>query len=69
MDHIAKELACFMLKHLNVDNCIEIRSLPCITTSISFINQVNSFISAHVIITYSNSCELINYINIIHINR
>lgn len=48
MDRIAKELARFMLKHLNVDNCIEIRSLPCISTSISFINQVNSFISAHV---------------------
>jgi len=48
MDRIAKELARFMLKYLNVDNCIEIRSLPCISTSISFINQVNSFISAHV---------------------
>ncbi|XP_027851858.2 influenza virus NS1A-binding protein-like isoform X1 [Aphis gossypii] len=47
MDRIAKELARFMLKYLNVDNCIEIRSLPCISTSISFINQVNSFISAH----------------------
>lgn len=69
MDHIAKELACFMLKHLNVDNCIEIRSLPCITTNISFINQVNSFISAHVSITYFENCELINYINIGHIDR
>jgi len=48
MDRIAKELARFMLKYLNVDNCIEIRSLPCISTNISFINQVNSFISAHV---------------------
>lgn len=48
MDRIAKELARFMLKHLSVDNCIEIRSLPCISSSISFINQVNSFISAHV---------------------
>lgn len=48
MDRIAKELARFILKHLNVDNCIEIRSLPCISMSISFINQVNSFISAHV---------------------
>lgn len=51
MDRIAKELARFILKHLNVDNCIEIRSLPCISTSISFINQVNSYISAHVSIT------------------
>lgn len=48
MDRISKELARFMLKHLSVDNCIEIRSLPCLSTSISFINQVNSYISAHV---------------------
>ncbi|XP_050434625.1 influenza virus NS1A-binding protein-like isoform X1 [Adelges cooleyi] len=47
MDRITKELGRFMLKNLSVDNCIEIRSLPCISTSISFISQVNSFIMAH----------------------
>lgn len=55
MDRIAKELARFMLKHLSVDNCIEIRTLPCISSSISFINQVNSFISAHVSLLQSYS--------------
>ncbi|XP_022160169.1 influenza virus NS1A-binding protein homolog [Myzus persicae] len=47
MDRIAKELAHFILKYLNVNNCIDIRSLPSISISISFINQLNSFISAH----------------------
>lgn len=63
MDRIAKELARFMLKYLNVDNCIEIRSLPCISTSISFINQVNSFISAHVsLLLIKKTLELLLYL-------
>nr|CAI5827801.1 unnamed protein product [Callosobruchus analis] len=44
MDRVTKCCAQYLIKHLNVDNCIEIRSLPGISKNKEFIQQVDAFI-------------------------
>lgn len=45
MERVATICAQHLIKHLSVDNCIEIRSLPGIARSKEFIHQVDAFIA------------------------
>ncbi|CAH1978888.1 unnamed protein product [Acanthoscelides obtectus] len=44
MDRVTKCCAQYLTKHLNVENCVEIRSLPGISKNKEFIQQVDAFI-------------------------
>ncbi|KAK5647250.1 hypothetical protein RI129_002142 [Pyrocoelia pectoralis] len=45
MDRVARKCAQHLIKHLSVDNCIEIRSLPGIARNKDFIQEVDAFIA------------------------
>ncbi|XP_075229233.1 influenza virus NS1A-binding protein homolog isoform X2 [Lycorma delicatula] len=47
MEKVARECAQFLIQQLNVDNCIEIRSLPSIARNKDFVSQVDNFIMFH----------------------
>lgn len=48
MNRIAEECAKYLIKNLNIDNCIDIRSLPGISSKKSFVCQLDDFISTMV---------------------
>lgn len=48
MEKVARECAQYLIQQLNVDNCIEIRSLPSIARNKNFVSQVDNFITSHV---------------------
>lgn len=48
MDRVVKECTRHLIKNLNVDNCIETRSLPGITRNKAFVEQVDAFIAKEV---------------------
>lgn len=48
MDRVAKECARHLIQHLSVENCIDIRSLPGIAKSKTFVVQINSYIANQV---------------------
>ncbi|XP_030766693.1 influenza virus NS1A-binding protein-like isoform X2 [Sitophilus oryzae] len=45
MERVVKNCGKHLIKHLSVDNCIEIRSLPGIAKNKDFIQQIDTFIS------------------------
>ncbi|XP_069678685.1 influenza virus NS1A-binding protein homolog A-like isoform X2 [Periplaneta americana] len=45
MERVVKECSRHLIKNLNVDNCIETRSLPGIARNKTFVDQVDAFIS------------------------
>lgn len=48
MDRVVKICCKHLIKHLTVDNCVEIRSLPGIARNKDFIQQIDNFISKNV---------------------
>lgn len=50
IDRVARACAHHLIKHLSIDNCIEIRSLPGIARNADFIQKVDAFIADEVII-------------------
>lgn len=48
MDRVAKECARHLIQHLNIENCIDIRSLPGIAKSKTFVAQIDSYIANQV---------------------
>lgn len=54
MDRVTRICAQHLIKHLSVDNCIEIRSLPGIARNKEFIQQVDVFIANEVRLTENN---------------
>lgn len=48
IDKVIKECAKHLIKHLSLDNCVEIRSLPGIARNKEFVQQVDSFIAKEV---------------------
>lgn len=45
MDRVAKECARHLIQHLNIENCIDIRSLPGIAKSKTFVAQIDNYIA------------------------
>ncbi|XP_046682683.1 influenza virus NS1A-binding protein homolog isoform X2 [Homalodisca vitripennis] len=45
MERVAKECASYLVHHLDPENCVEIRSLPGIARSKTFVAQVDSYIA------------------------
>lgn len=45
MDRVTRICAQHLIKHLSVENCIEVRSLPGIARNKEFIQQVDAFIA------------------------
>ncbi|XP_022913715.1 influenza virus NS1A-binding protein homolog isoform X2 [Onthophagus taurus] len=45
IDRVARKCAQYLINHLSVENCIEIRSLPGIAKNKEFIHQVDNFIA------------------------
>lgn len=45
MDRVARKCAQYLITHLSVDNCIDVRSLPGIARNKEFIQEVDSFIA------------------------
>ena len=48
MDRVVKECTRHLIKNLNVENCIETRSLPGIARNKAFVEQVDTFIAKEV---------------------
>lgn len=48
IDRVARICATHLIKHLSIDNCVEIRSLPGIARNKDFIQQVDAFIAKEV---------------------
>lgn len=48
MERVANICAQYLIKHLSVENCIEIRSLHGISRNKDFIQQVDAFIAKEV---------------------
>jgi influenza virus NS1A-binding protein len=48
MDRVVKECTRHLIKNLNVENCIETRSLPGIARNKEFVEQVDTFIAKEV---------------------
>lgn len=49
MERVTRICAQHLIKHLSVENCVEIRSLPGIAKNKEFIQQVDAFIMTEVI--------------------
>lgn len=49
IDRVSRICAAHLVKHLSVDNCIEIRSLPGIGRNKEFVQQVDAFIAKEVV--------------------
>ncbi|KAJ8925469.1 hypothetical protein NQ315_009303 [Exocentrus adspersus] len=60
MERVAKTCAQHLIKHLSIDNCIEIRSLPGIARNKDFIQQVDAFIAKE----FSNISKTNNVLNL-----
>ncbi|XP_050293521.1 influenza virus NS1A-binding protein homolog isoform X2 [Anthonomus grandis grandis] len=61
MDRVVKICAKHLIKHLSVDNCVEIRSLPGIAKNKDFIQQIDNFIS-------KNFSEIVKGNNLLNIH-
>lgn len=48
MDRVVKICGNHLIKHITVDNCIEVRSLPGIARNKDFIQQIDTFITQNV---------------------
>jgi influenza virus NS1A-binding protein len=48
MDRVVKECTRHLIKNLNIENCIETRSLPGIARNKAFVDQVDAFIAKEV---------------------
>lgn len=48
MDRVVKECTRHLIKNLDVENCIETRSLPGIARNKAFVDQVDAFIAKEV---------------------
>lgn len=48
MDRVMKECTRHLIKNLNIENCIETRSLPGIARNKAFVDQVDAFIAKEV---------------------
>lgn len=55
MERVSKICAQHLIKHLNVDNCIEIRSLPGIARNKEFMQNIDAFIAKEVCIQYHHA--------------
>lgn len=65
MNRIAEECAKYLIKNLSVDNCIDIRSLPGISSKKTFVCQLDDFISTMVSIkeNFFNSAKRVISVN------
>lgn len=60
IDRVARKSAKHLIKHLSVDNCIEIRSLPGIARNKEFINQVDGYIGKN----FDTICQKSAFLNL-----